>query len=436
MQTFSSQGWRKKVGRRFARFAGEYNRRGFRAALSASAQLLRPHIRSAWLRRQLARAGRWIFPFEHRHGVLFIGYAEGNLGLGHCFRNDLLSAEHADLPFAIYPFNIGIETRLIGPFMPKRYDKAHAYDVNIIEVAPDHVAEVFLWVDSRLTHDSYNVLRTYWELPRAPKSWQPMLEPINEIWVPNAFVGDAFREIFAGPITVVPTTVKVGKGSWKGRKDFGMEPGRFYFMFSFDYFSSPYRKNPLGVLEAFQRAFPNGNENVGLIIQSIGPVDHYPHIKEKVRQATVADPRIQTIDRSLPHDDMLSLIHATDVYVSLHRSEGFGMGMAEAMGFGRIVIGTNFSGNTDFLTEQTGFPVPYNLRPVRPHEYPYAEDQLWAEPDIEAAVLILRQVCDAPDLAMKRARAGQILIRHKYGIGQVGRAMKGRLITLGLLERS
>ena len=127
--------------------------------------------------------------------------------------------------------------------------------------------------------------------------------------------------------------------------------------------------------------------------------------------AHVNDARIHVIHRSLPYNDMASLIRAADVYFSLHRSEGFGMGMAEAMSFGRIVIGTNFSGNTDFLTEETGFPVPYKLRPVEPHEYPWnTEPQVWAEPDLNEAARILRQVFETPDLALKRAKAGQILI--------------------------
>ena len=185
-----------------------------------------------------------------------------------------------------------------------------------------------------------------------------MLEDIDEIWVPNGFVGEAVRQVFAGPITIIPPTVDVGGVPARRRKDFGMEAERFYFLFSFDYFSSPYRKNPLGVVEAFQRAFPNGRENVGLIIHCIGQVDRYADIHKAIQQASAADSRIQISDRSFSHNDMLGLIHSADAYVSLHRSEGLGMGMAEAMAFGRIVIGTNFSGNADFLTEQTGFPVP------------------------------------------------------------------------------
>jgi len=373
---------------------------------------------------------------EHRKGILFIGYAEGDLGLGQSFRCDLLAAVHTKLPFAVYPFNLGIENRRIGAFMPERYDKAHPYDVNIIVVGPDQAPVVLESVDPRITYYTYNILRTYWELPRAPKVWREILNDVDEIWAPTSFVADAFRHTFSGPITLIPTTVEVGDGPWKGRSDFGMDPKRFYFLFSFDYWSSPHRKNPLGVLQAFQRAFPNGSENVGLIIKSIGNVDDYPDIRETIRKASVTDPRIQVIHRSLPYNEMASLIRATDVYVSLHRSEGFGAGMAEAMSFGRIVVGTNFSGNTDFLTEQTGFPVPYTLRSVEPHEYIWnTEPQVWAEPDLEAAARILRQVFEAPDLAMKRAKAGQMLVRQKYGVGEVGRAMKERLVVLGFLEK-
>ena len=152
------------------------------------------------------------------------------------------------------------------------------------------------------------MLRTYWELPNAPKAWRGMLEDIDEIWVPNGFVGEAVRQVFAGPITIIPPTVDVGGVPARRRKDFGMEAERFYFLFSFDYFSSPYRKNPLGVVEAFQRAFPNGKKNVGLIIHCIGQVDRYADIHKAIQQASAADLRIQISDRSFSHNDMLGLI--------------------------------------------------------------------------------------------------------------------------------
>ena len=108
--------------------------------------------------------------------------------------------------------------------------------------------------------------------------------------------------------------------------------------------------------------FAKGDENVGLIIKSTGAPAHYPEIKQRMQAAMEVDPRIKIFDRTMTRREVLGLIQSCDCYVSLHRAEGFGLGMVEAMNFGKAVIGTDFSGSTDFLSEQTGFPVSYELR--------------------------------------------------------------------------
>jgi glycosyltransferase involved in cell wall biosynthesis len=167
-----------------------------------------------------------------------------------------------------------------------------------------------------------------------------------------------------------------------------------------------------------------------LVIKSTGAVDHYPDIKDAIRNAAAVDPRIVVIDQSLPRAEVLGLIRAGDAYVSLHRSEGSGLGMAEAMSFARIVIGTGFSGCTDFLNEQTGFPVPFVLRAVAPHEYSWSEGQFWAEPDMDAAIATMQRVYEARDLARERATAGQMLVLQKFSATVVGQAMKERIVRL------
>jgi glycosyltransferase involved in cell wall biosynthesis len=379
---------------------------------------------------KLKQVLRRLRAIRKRRGILFIGYAEGDLGLGQSFRSNIEAMAQTGVPFAIYPFQLGVETRPSGAFMPKRYDTKHAYDINFIEVAPDQVPVVFQNVDRALTESSYNILRTFWELPRAPRDWRDMLAEVHELWVPNAFVAEALKQVFTREIAIVPPTVEVGEGPFVGREAFGMEAGRYYFLFSFDYLSSPYRKNPEAVLRAFQQAFDRYDNRVGLIIKSIGPVEYFPEIRGAFLEATKQDPRIIVIDRSLPRGMMLSLIRASDAYVSLHRSEGFGMGMVEAMNFGRVVIGTDFSGNTDFLTSETGFPVPFALRAVEPHEYTWTADQLWAEPDIGEAAAIMRLVLEQPDLASKRAKAGQKLVRTRYNSRTIGETMRRRIETI------
>jgi glycosyltransferase involved in cell wall biosynthesis len=364
----------------------------------------------------------------------YIGYAEGNLGLGQSFRDDVIAAVNAKVPVAVFPFRVGIETRLSGPFMPHLYDTKMPYPVNVIVVATDQIPIVFRSSLGRTLAGSYNILRTYWELPEAPKCWRGYLTKINEIWVPNDFVANAFRSIFSGPIQIVPTTVDVTIGKASDRSAFGMDEDRFYFLYSFDYFSSPYRKNPLGLLRAFQQAFGSHAEKVGLVIKSIGPEEKHPKIRAEIQAAMTADPRIIRIHRTLERDEMLSLIRASDAYVSLHRSEGFGAGMAEAMMMGKIVIGTDFSGNRCFLNENTGFPVPYTIRPVQPHEYSWSSGQVWAEPVISEAALIMQRVFERPEDALHRAVEGKRFIKNWHSYAAVGQAMRTRLTEISKQE--
>jgi glycosyltransferase involved in cell wall biosynthesis len=365
-------------------------------------------------------------------GVLFIGYIEAGLGLGESLRGLVRSVATTSVPFALYPFNFGVESRFIGQFNGDRYNRQRRYRVNVIEIAADQVPTMFRQIGRWKTAHSYNILRTYWELPHAPAQWASMLTGIHEIWVPNHFVENAFRGIFDGPIVVVPPCVEVAMQAVLGREHFSMDQSAFYFMFSFDYFSYPARKNPLAVLRAFRRAFPGGTENVGLVLKSTGPAAYFPEIKSTILQAAEDDPRIRVVDRMFSRDEMLSLIHQSDCYVSLHRSEGFGLGMAEAMALGKPVIGTDYSGNTDFLSNLTGFPVPYTLRSVQQGEYVvFSDGENWAEPDEDAAVEALRRVFFDGLEREQRAAAGRNIINTRYGRENVGRIAAARLRAVG-----
>jgi glycosyltransferase involved in cell wall biosynthesis len=390
-----------------------------------AARITRSVRRMHWLHDIFAATSAKDEPIQP--GVLFIGYIEAGLGLGESLRGLVRSVATTNMPFALYPFNSGVESRFIGQFQDDRYDRRRRYQVNVIEVAADQVPTIFREVGRRKTLDSYNILRTYWELPRAPAQWANMLKGIHEIWVPNHFVESAFRGIFDGPIVVVPPCVEIDAEVVLQRDHFRLHPDTFYFMFSFDYFSYPARKNPLAVLRAFQLAFPKRTENVGLVLKSTGTATLYPEIRSIILQAAESDPRIHVIDRMFSRDEMVSLIAQSDCYVSLHRSEGFGLGMAEAMALGKPVVGTDFSGNTDFLSEHTGFPVPCTLRPVQPGEYVFSDGESWAEPDEAAAAQVLRHVFHDTAERERRAAAGKCAIDARYGRLNVGRIAAERL---------
>ncbi|WP_191971019.1 glycosyltransferase [Methylobacterium soli] len=360
-----------------------------------------------------------------KDGVLFIGYVEASLGLGESLRNLISAVAREPFPFAIYPYNVLVEDRFSGQFMPEHYDLERRYRVNVFEAAADQLPAFYEHFGPRL-EGSYNILRTYWELAGTPKHWGRLLQRMHEIWAPTTFVAEAFRKIYDGPITIVPPCVSVEATEHHNRNYFGMDRSRFYFLFTFDYNSWSTRKNPAAVLNAFADAFP-GSENVGLVIKSTGAPEHSPRTRALVAEAAARDPRIRVIDETLARAELISLIRQSDCYVSLHRAEGFGLGMAEALALGKAVVATDYSGNTDFLTEETGFPVPHTLRPLLDGEYAFTDHQVWAEPDVTAAAEILRQVYHEPRLRQTRAAAGRTLIATRFGPENVGRLATSRL---------
>lgn len=366
-------------------------------------------------------------PVGARAGILFLGYVEAGLGLGESLRGLVTAYSGGSNPFAIYPFNEGVESRWIGPFMPERYDHKNRYDVVVMEVATDQVPKVEETIQEGILSDSRKVLRTYWELPAAPAAWKPMLRGIDEIWAPNSFVAEAFRDIFDGNIVVIPPCIEPTTDALPARAHYGLEDGRFYFLFTFDYYSFPARKNPQGVLAAFREAFPDSYESVGLVLKSTGAAGHHPELKRTLLAASKADPRIHILHENMSRSEAHGLIHACDCYVSLHRSEGFGFGMAEAMFYEKPVIATRYSGNTDFLTNETGFPVEFHLRAVGEEEYVWTHQQVWAEPSLQSAVDAFRTVYERPDLRRQRAREGAAFVRRHYGAEAVRSAIETRL---------
>ena len=153
-----------------------------------------------------------------------------------------------------------------------------------------------------------------------------------------------------------------------------------------------------------------------------------------LRAAADDDDRIHVIDESLTRQEMLALLAATDCYTSLHRAEGFGFGLTEAMALGKPVIGTDYSGNTEFLTPEAGYPIPYTLKPVGQDEYIYPEGQVWAYPDEAACAAAMVRVFHEPEEAQSRAAAGQRFVRHRYGPVNVGRIVKQRLRAIQARE--
>jgi glycosyltransferase involved in cell wall biosynthesis len=178
------------------------------------------------------------------------------------------------------------------------------------------------------------------------------------------------------------------------------------------------RKNPKAAVAAFQAAFPPAKRDVEFIIKTRGRADG--GLRDWLARAAAADRRIRIVDGTLDRAEMNSLMASCDAFLSMHRSEGFGFGAAEALAAGRAVVATDYGGTRDFITPQTGYPLAYTLELIRSGEYVETEGQIWATPNQEAAVAALRSVYDDPAEADARARRGLALLRRRYASAIVG----------------
>jgi glycosyltransferase involved in cell wall biosynthesis len=205
-------------------------------------------------------------------------------------------------------------------------------------------------------------------------------------------------------------------------------PEGFLFLFVFDYLSTVQRKNPVGLIEAFRQAFAPG-EGPQLLIKTInGPLR--PLSEEEVLWAAHGREDIHVVDRSLSGEELDGLMAACDCYVSLHRAEGFGLTLAEAMAIGKPAIATGYSGNVDFMNERNSYLVDYTIGRVGPECEIYPPEGEWADPSVEHAAKLMREVYADRDEAARRGARAAADIARALSAEATGAAMRARLQEL------
>jgi glycosyltransferase involved in cell wall biosynthesis len=303
-------------------------------------------------------------------------------------------------------------------------------DINIIHFNPDVIIENLSRFGFEQFEGRYNIGFFFWETSRASLAHRLGADLVDEVWVSSEYCREVFAQVTDKPVVVVATPVpKIGDLSWATRSCFGIPDGKFCFVYTFDGASRFTRKNPDGAVRAFQKAFP-ADDGVRLVLKTqntewLSAADE--RIYAEIRRQARKDRRIIVIDESFSSNEVHGLISVCDCYVALHRSEGFGFGMAEAMKLRVPVIATGYSGNADFTTEETAYPVRYRLVPVPKHEFVYEDaGQEWAEPDIDHAAARMLEVRTDPNRASKVDRACRF-IEANYGQDIVGRAYRQRI---------
>ena len=355
-------------------------------------------------------------------GVNVIGYLEAELGLGEIGRKLTKAAERSDLPTATVIFR-RTHSRQQHPF--EQVGAANApYDTNIICVNADGLHLVRDAFGPALFAGRYSIGVWFWELGYFPPSQHQAFHLVDEVWVASPFVREAIAAQTHKPVLVVPIPLEPPAIQGRTRGELGL-PDSFVFLFSFDFFSVMERKNPLGLVEAFRRAFVSGEGPV-LVIKTING-EHKRRELNRLRDAAGDRSDIRIVDGYVAPEEKDALIAACDCYVSLHRSEGLGLTMAEAMSLGKPVIATGYSGNLTFMDEGNSYLVRFTAGRVPAGCDPYPPGVEWAEPDLDHAGELLRRVYENPDEASVVGERGREAILKRHTVGRTAEFIRKRI---------
>jgi glycosyltransferase involved in cell wall biosynthesis len=359
-------------------------------------------------------------------GINLIGYARAEMGIGESCRIAARNLDVAGIPFGIINFIGTNSARMSDLSWAHKEIKEPLYDINIVHLNAEQMIELYTEYGTELFNNRYTIGYWHWELPDFPDRWLNSFSLVDEVWVPSRFVADSIAEKSPVPVVRIPHSVQVVISTPRDRAYFGLPEDRFLFLCMFDLNSYQARKNPQAAIAAFQTAFGSRRNDVGLVIKVNGFVNNQNDLR-KLQDAVREFENIYIIAETLSRNDTNALINVVDCYVSLHRSEGFGLGLAESMYLGKPVIGTGWSGNVDFMNPFNSCMVNYRLVQLGTDHGPYEAYQYWAEPEIEHAAYYMSKLVEDREFCDKLSKTGQKDIMDRFSPEVVGLQIKKRL---------
>lgn len=361
-------------------------------------------------------------------GINLVGYLDAALGLGEVARLMVESAHSVSLPVSTWSSQRhwsgarpGFERRGV-PF---------AWDITLSVVNADQHVRVADEIGVAAFLDRYSIGMWFWELEEPSPAMTQAGSLLHEVWAANRFIADAVKAAVRIPVTIIPVPVRAPVPVHVGRAQIRMPPG-FVFASVMDLNSVLERKNPLGLLAAFVAAFQPG-EGPWLYLKVMNG-DRYPGQMAHLRATAAERGDVVLVDEVFEPGEAAAVPALADCYVSLHRSEGLGLSLMEAMAHGTPVVATGYSGNMDFMRTGNSFPIPYTLTGVPAGCSPYREGARWASPDLREAAKVLRDVWAQPARAAAVGQRGQEELLASRSMASTGRLMKRRMAEIRKLR--
>ena len=366
-----------------------------------------------------------IFDKNLKRGVNVVGLLKAQFGLGQGSRLICRAVKESKYDFAAIDTNIGPGKKYGDTTFDDILTKEFPYNINVMHCQPHTNFEIMIsQIGIENLKNRYNIAYWVWELETIPPEWKDSFKYVNEIWTASEFVADAFRKDTDLPVKVMPYGIETIKNEKLTRKDFGIPEDKFCYLTMFDSGSSSARKNPIDAINAFTLAFED-NDDVCLVVKISNSIESdIEMLKEKLKKVK----HYVFIDKVLPQADVYSLISLCDVFVSLHRSEGFGLPMAEAMSLGTVCVATNYSGNVDFTKPDNSCMVDYKLVPVDlDNHVVYKKGNVWAQADVKQASEYMKKLYQDKKLYKKLQKNGIDYIKKNMTINQSSKMIEKRL---------
>lgn len=377
------------------------------------------------------RDGPYSAAFARRHaklGMNITGFLTADLGVGESARCMVRAADAAQIPAALVPLKLNCKNRLGDQTYASRLQETNPHDVNVIHVDPPASRDVDHHHGPGFRAGKYNVGYFAWELPDFPDAWTASFDYYDEIWCPSDFTTAAVALKSPVPVLTMPHSIAFARPSGtlaELRARFSLPTDSFLFLSLFDLNSYAARKNPWAVIEAFRQAELAGRgATLVLKVQNVtGNEADFAALQAGVRDL----PGTVILTETLPRADVYALEAACDSFVSLHRSEGFGLAVAEAMFLGKPVISTDWSATSEFVSPDNGCPVRARLVTLDRNHGPYAKGSTWADPDPAHAAEHMRRLFHDRSLAAQLGSRARETIATRFSPAVIGTRYRRRL---------
>ncbi|MBC3920601.1 glycosyltransferase family 4 protein [Undibacterium sp. CY18W] len=358
-------------------------------------------------------------------GVNVIGYARSEHGVGQSLRQFTLAADAAGIDAAIIDFNKNNFSRVQDSSVEKRLVDEPVHRINVFHINADQMPEARASLPSHF-FSRYNIGYWHWELPDMQEEHFGGFGELDEIWVPTGFVQQAIAKSSAIPVVRIPHAVSFEVSEAASRASFGLPEGKFIFLMMYDFSSYQARKNPQAALQAFELACSQYGMNAILVIKTQN-AHHHEADADALRKRIAAREDIIWINKTLSRQEVYDLQSVCDALISLHRSEGFGLGPAEAMFLGKPVVATNWSGNTEFMRADNSCLVNYKLVTIQEDIGVYRAGQKWAEADCADASEKMALLVSDEKYRSRISQAARQTMQEEFSPAVIGQRISERL---------